>query len=167
MACWSRLLNLPSLTCSKWSWINHWSTQSKWLYPSSNVITKKQEAWSTWLNIDQFHHWQSICVKTQPHAMQKSQDFLSNGPGTDNSRYVVFYNRLLSFNKRLYSFLIAATPEVADLINEIHHDMVGDSTDTMWLDDPGGNYLDDLLGKSTDFSYEELSRIVSGLHPKM
>ena len=78
-----------------------------------------------------------------------------------------FYNRLLSFNKCLYSFLIAATPKVADLINEIHHDMVGDSTDTMWLDDPGGNYLDNLLGESTDFSYEELSRIVLGLHPKM
>ncbi len=64
-----------------------------------------------------------------------------------------FYNRLLSFNKCLYSFLIAATPEVVDLINENHHDMVG-------------NYLDDLLGKSMDFSYEELSRIVLGLHPK-
>src|SRR5260370_289955 len=70
-------------------------------------------------------------------------------------------------NMHLYSFLIAATPEVADLINEIRHDMVGDSTDTMWLDDPGGDYLDNLLGKSMDFSYEELSRIVLGLCPKM
>src|SRR5260370_1787332 len=114
-----------------------------------------------------FHHWQSICVKTQHNTMQKSQDFLSDGTGTDNSRYVVFYNRLSSFNKCLYSFFIAATPEVVDLINEICHDMVGDSTDSMWLDDPGSNYLDDLLGKLMDFSYEEHSRIVSGLCPKM
>src|SRR5260370_41490830 len=127
---------------------------------------KKQEVWSTWSNIDQFHHWQSICVETQPHAMQKSQDFLSNGPGTDNSRYVVFYNRLLSFNKHLYSFLIAATPEVADLINEIHHDTVGESTGPMWLNDPGGNDLDHLLGELMDFSHQQLSRIVSHVCPK-
>src|SRR5258708_3606996 len=78
-----------------------------------------------------------------------------------------FYNRSL-FDELLYSFLIATTPEVAEIVNEIHHDIIGASTanDGMWDDEPGGDYLDELLGESKDFSYEELSSIVSGLHPK-
>ena len=82
-----------------------------------------------------------------------------------------FYDRSLFDEllwQALYSFLIATTPEVAEIVNEICHDIIGTSTanDGMWDDEPGGDYLDELLGESKDFSYEELSSIVSGLHPK-
>ncbi len=63
------------------------------------------------------------------------------------------------------SYMLGASPEVANLVKEIRNNTTGATSveDRMWIDEPD-DYLDCPLGDSADFTYEELSQVVSTLH---
>jgi len=61
--------------------------------------------------------------------------------------------------------VLGASPKVTNLVEEIRNDAIGTTSveDQMWIDEPDDN-LDCPLGNSMDFTYEELSHVVSTLH---
>ena len=63
--------------------------------------------------------------------------------------------------------LIGASPEVAKIVEDIQNDDIGTHADNeLWGNDEYSD-TDGILNMSDSLTYEELSEVISTMHPKM